>query len=129
MTDFTLERIKLTVDYELGYQSEKGRADALKGAEEGAIKLCGAGPGGSYSAERLGSWIAAREMDTAEIIAAVHARADALEGDDLAQFGRGLLYTAASIVGQAEGGYALSDATAEIAWKALDAADEGLSDG
>jgi hypothetical protein len=52
MSDLTLERVKLMIDYEIGYQSDRGRADAMKGALEGAIDLAGAGHG--EKTQRLG---------------------------------------------------------------------------
>ena len=64
--------------------------------------------------------------DTDEILAAIHARADELEGDDLAHFGRGLLYTAAAIVGHAEGDVSLAMMLHSMSVTAASAVDEGL---
>jgi hypothetical protein len=69
--------------------------------------------------------------DTTEIIAAIHARADALEGADLEHFARGLLHTAAAIVGQVEGPESLSrtlyalSLTAGQAWREGEALSRG----
>lgn len=129
MTDLTLERIKMTVDYEIGYSSADGRESAIAGAKDGAVTMRGAGANGLYTAQRLGSWIATREMDTAEIIAAIHERANQLEGDDLASFGRALLYRAAAIVGRAEGPLALSHTMLSLSISAESAISEGCQRG
>ena len=131
MSDLTLERVKLMTDYEIGYQSDRGRADAMKGALEGAIDLTGAGHGGAYSAKRLNAWVSSRETDTGELIAAIYERADRLEGADLEHFARGLLHTAAAIVGQSEGPESLSrtlyalSLTASHAWREGEALSNG----
>ena len=131
MIDLTLERIRLFVDYEVGYGygSEAARIDAIRCAEEGAITLQGSGPNGTYTAQRLGPSALARDLDTGEILAAIHARADSLQGEDRAQFGRAVLYAGAAIVGHAEGPGELEAMLLSMALTATDALDEGRKHG
>ena len=61
--------------------------------------------------------------DTGALIAAIYIRAGQLEGAELEHFARGLLHTAAAIVGQSEGPESLSrtlyalSLTASQAWR------------
>jgi hypothetical protein len=82
-------------------------------------------------AKRLSAWVSSRETDTGELIAAVHNRADQLEGAELEYFARGLLHTAATIVGQSVGPESLSrtlyalSLTAGQAWREGEALSRG----
>ena len=63
--------------------------------------------------------------DTNTLFAAIHHRADTLQGDDLAHFGRALVYAGASIVGQSEGASELSRMLDAMARSAEGAVREG----
>lgn len=50
----TIERVRLIIEYDIGYESEAGREEAIKAALAGSLDMRGSGPNGVYSAKRLG---------------------------------------------------------------------------